>query len=295
MPAPSQVTGSLVVTEDLVIGGSLTYGSGTVGNSNVAAGANLSYSKIEHLHNLTYHQARNPQTQRMATTEFDLDNGAGTTVDQVVCRPTAALTITAARIIYSDATTGTVAAGNAKIGTTVGGAEIVAATAYGNTAAVGTQTSMTIVSGAVAAATPVIVRHTGVAATQAGKAIVEMEFTNDADTNNEVFDTTVPLNISAVTAGTLVSIDAKVDTLPTSTKTHSVDLQKSTAGGAFATVLSAPIALDAADTARVPVAGAISDAATIDGDQYQLVVSSSGSGVNGRRLQVTVRYAEETT
>lgn len=107
---------------------------------------------------------------------FNLDNGAGTTQDDVVLRPAAAITITAARIVYSDATSGTVAAGNARVGTTVGGSEIVAATAYGNAATVGSTTAMTIVSGAVAAGTPIIVRHTGVAATQAGFAYVELDW-----------------------------------------------------------------------------------------------------------------------
>lgn len=111
---------------------------------------------------------------------FDLDNGAGTTIDDVVLRPVSAILITAARIVYTDATSGTVAAGNAKIGTTVGGAEVVAATAYENAKAVGTVTNMTIVSGAVAANTPVIVRHTGVAATAAGQAYVEIEYTEAA-------------------------------------------------------------------------------------------------------------------
>lgn len=111
---------------------------------------------------------------------FNLDNGAGTTIDDVVIRPTAAITITAARIVYVDATTGTVAGGTAQIGTTVAGAEIGAATNYENTKAVGTTTAMTIVSGAVAAGTPVIVRHTGVAVTQAGQAVVEIEYTVDA-------------------------------------------------------------------------------------------------------------------
>lgn len=108
---------------------------------------------------------------------FNLDNGAGTTIDDVLLIPTSAILIIAARIIYVDATTGTVAAGNAKIGTTLGGAEIVAATAYENTKAVGTQTAMAIVAGAVPAATPVFVRHTGVAATAAGQAVVEIEYT----------------------------------------------------------------------------------------------------------------------
>lgn len=117
-----------------------------------------------------------PQLVQCKSQLFDLDNGAGTTVDEVVLRPAVAITITAARIVYTEATTGTVAAGNAKIGTTVAGAEIVAATAYGNAAAVGTVTPMVIVAGAVPAGTPVIVRHTGVAATQAGRAFVEIEY-----------------------------------------------------------------------------------------------------------------------
>lgn len=108
---------------------------------------------------------------------FNLDNGAGTTVDDVILKATVAVTITAARILYVDATTGTVAAGNAKIGTTIGGAEIVAATAYGNAAAIGTVTPMTIVAGAVPADGSVFVRHTGVAVTQAGQAVVEIEYT----------------------------------------------------------------------------------------------------------------------
>ena len=107
---------------------------------------------------------------------FDLDNGAGTTIDDVVLRPDIAITITAVRAVYTDATTGTVAAGNFKVGTTVGGAEVVAATAYENAKAVGTKTDATIVAGAVAAGAPVIVRHTGVAATQAGQAYVEIEY-----------------------------------------------------------------------------------------------------------------------
>lgn len=107
---------------------------------------------------------------------FDLDNGAGTTVDDAILRSEAAITVTGARIVYTGATTGTVAAGNVKIGTTVGGAEIVAATAYGNAAAVGTVTAMTLVATAVAASGPIFVRHTGVAATQAGEAYVELEY-----------------------------------------------------------------------------------------------------------------------
>jgi hypothetical protein len=108
---------------------------------------------------------------------LDLDIGAGVTQDDVILRHSKNITITLARIVYTDATTGTVAGGSAQIGTTVAGTQVVAATNYANGAAVGASTPMTIVSGAVTANTPVIVRHTGVAATQAGMAYVEIEYT----------------------------------------------------------------------------------------------------------------------
>lgn len=111
---------------------------------------------------------------------FDLDNGSGVTIDDVIIRPSTAITITAARIVYVDATTGTVAAGAVRVGTTVNGEQIVASTAYENTKAVGTVTALVLASGAVAANTPVCMRHTGIAATAAGKAYVEIEYSVDA-------------------------------------------------------------------------------------------------------------------
>lgn len=107
---------------------------------------------------------------------FNLDNGAGTTIDDVLVKAVAAIIIIAARIVYVDVTSGTVAAGNARLGTTLGGSEIVASTAYENAKAVGTQTNMAIVAGTVAAGGAVFCRHTGVAATQAGQACVEIEY-----------------------------------------------------------------------------------------------------------------------
>lgn len=130
----------------------------------VAAGGTLSARQVKHVAKSVW---------------FNLDNGAGTTVDDVIIMRSGAITITKAQIVYVDATSGTVAAGNAKLGTTLAGSEIVAATAYGDAKAVGTATAMTIVSGAVAANGSVFVRHTGVAATQAGQAFVEIEYTID--------------------------------------------------------------------------------------------------------------------
>lgn len=104
---------------------------------------------------------------------FDLD---GTTSDDVMMYVTRQVKLLAARIVYSHATTGTVAAGNARIGTTVGGSEIVAATAYENAKTVGTITAMSLVITVVAAGSFISVRNTVVGATQAGEAYIELDY-----------------------------------------------------------------------------------------------------------------------
>jgi hypothetical protein len=110
---------------------------------------------------------------------FNLDNGSGTTIDDILLVPQESITIIAAKIVYVDATTGTVAAGNVKLGTTVGGADVVAATAYANTATVGSTTDLTVLTPKIAANTMLSVRHTGVATTAAGQAFVQVEYTVD--------------------------------------------------------------------------------------------------------------------
>jgi hypothetical protein len=102
---------------------------------------------------------------------FNLDNGNGTTVDEALfnsgpkgCR------IERVYALYQEAAQ-TVAGGNFKLGTAVGGATLVAATAYTDTAAVGDKTDATVLlGGEVAPNTTVFVRHTGVGATQTGTA-----------------------------------------------------------------------------------------------------------------------------
>lgn len=127
---------------------------------------------------MSTHILRGEQRRQIArSVAFNLDNGNGTTIDDVILRHSRPIRPLAARIVYTGATTGTVAAGSAKIGTAVNGAEVVAATNYENTKAVGTTTAMALVAtGWIAANTPIIVRHTGVAATQAGEAYVELEY-----------------------------------------------------------------------------------------------------------------------
>jgi hypothetical protein len=114
--------------------------------------------------------------QTAKSTWMNLDNGAGTTIDDVLVRFPRPIRIVACRAVYVDVTSGTVAAGTFSVGTTVGGVDIVAATAYENAKAVGTSTAGVIVAGAVAANTAVFVRHTGVAATAVGQAYIECDY-----------------------------------------------------------------------------------------------------------------------
>jgi hypothetical protein len=110
---------------------------------------------------------------------FNIDNGAGTTIDETLLRRPRRVKIYAIRIVYDTETAGTVAAANVKLGTTVGGAEIAAATAYTNSSTVGSVTAVTIVQANIPPNTPIIARHTGIAATAAGQAHVEVDYAED--------------------------------------------------------------------------------------------------------------------
>lgn len=116
------------------------------------------------------------------TKDFNIDNGTGTTDDDIVLVPSDGITIVAVRAVYVEATdSGGAASANFKVGTAVGGAEIVAATALEVSKAVGTKTAATLVTaaGAIAADGMIAVRHTGIAATEAGQYFVQIEYTVD--------------------------------------------------------------------------------------------------------------------
>ena len=116
------------------------------------------------------------------THNFDVDNGSGTTVDEVLIVPQYPITVVGARAVPNTTTIATGgSAATVQLGITLGGAEIVAATnLVGSTnGSVGTELNLTIVSGSVAAGNPVFVRHTGRAATVAGEYFVEIDYTGN--------------------------------------------------------------------------------------------------------------------
>jgi hypothetical protein len=123
-------------------------------------------------------QVQGVQAQSFAARSqvFNIDNGGGTTIDDVIMQISRALTLTSAKIVYVEEVTGTVAAGSVQLATTVGGDDIALAQNYENGKAIGAVTPLTLAATALAANQALHVRHIGVAATQAGKAYVEVEF-----------------------------------------------------------------------------------------------------------------------
>lgn len=76
-------------------------------------------------------------------------------------------------------------------------------------------------------------------------------------------------------------------------RTVTVDLQKSTGAGAFATVLSGTIGFTNASVLRTPVSGVISSSALVAGDILRVIVTVAGSAsAQATGLVVTLTYAE---
>lgn len=144
-------------------GTTVTYASGST--LAIASGASITGKQVKHI-----------TKSRL----FNVDNGAATTLDDAVAKPSRAITITRAQVLYTTETAGTVAGATVQLGTTLGGTELVAATALTNSKAVGAVTALTLASAAVAADGTIFVRHTGIAATAAGEYYVEIEYTIDA-------------------------------------------------------------------------------------------------------------------
>jgi len=141
----------------------------SAGNPEIADGAVITGSKLAALGRL--HFARSQP--------FDMDGIGAATWDEIIFHPSVACTILRARIVHDVETSGIVAAGSVRLGTTLGGVDTVAATNFVNTQAVGTTTALVVAAGAVAAGTPIFLRTTGVAAVLAGWCHVEIEYTVD--------------------------------------------------------------------------------------------------------------------
>lgn len=126
----------------------------------------------------TYIPRGEGKRQVAVTQIFNIDNGNGTVINDAFLMVSQPISIKSAKVLYTTATAGTVAAATISLGTTVAGVELVAATALENSKTVGATTALTLTAAAarVAANTMITASHTGIASTVAGEYRVIVEF-----------------------------------------------------------------------------------------------------------------------
>lgn len=102
------------------------------------------------------------------------------------------------------------------------------------------------------------------------------------------------LHIVRGATGTVVGFEAVISVIASDvSRTITVDLQKSTAGGAFATICSATVDFTTSTPVRVPVAATFSSTSLVDGDILQAVVTvAGGSGTQATGLHCTLMLRE---
>lgn len=101
--------------------------------------------------------------------------------------------------------------------------------------------------------------------------------------------------VNAVQGGEIVSISAAITGVIATgaDRTVTIDLLKSTGGGAFATVLSATIVLNNTNVLRTSEAGTVNSAGLVTGDILRLTVAVAGAAGNqAEGLIVTVVIKE---
>lgn len=97
--------------------------------------------------------------------------------------------------------------------------------------------------------------------------------------------------------GTVVGFEGIISVVADDvSRTITLDLKKSSSGGAFASILSATIDFTNASVVRVPVAATFSSTALVDGDILQAVVTVAGSSGNqATGLHCTLMLRETAT
>ena len=100
---------------------------------------------------------------------------------------------------------------------------------------------------------------------------------------------------TAAASGTLSGVDVFVDTAPAGGDKHfTVDVKKSSGGGAFATVLTAVVNISSTTSTRSVTAATIASGPYSAGDTFQIVLTPAGSsGSQGQGLLVTGTFDEE--
>jgi len=101
------------------------------------------------------------------------------------------------------------------------------------------------------------------------------------------------LHIVRGTTATLVSFEGIIVVQGATSGTVTVDLQRSTAGGAFASITTTDIILQYNSTILVPIAATLSTTSLVDGDVLKAVVGVSGGGTYPDGLLATLTLIED--
>lgn len=108
-----------------------------------------------------------------------------------------------------------------------------------------------------------------------------------------VADATVPIHIARGTTGTLIAVEVAILTAAIGDSTVTVDLQKSTGGGAFASMLTAVVEIDSSTVVRTAGAATLDSTSFTDGDILELIINATaGTGTLPQGLIVTVTLDE---
>jgi len=116
------------------------------------------------------------------------------------------------------------------------------------------------------------------AAVAANKLVHQYTVTKEltADATTAMTAMTKWLHIVKGPTGTLQSFQAAIATLPTGNRTCTIDLQKSTAAGAFASILSSTILFNTTSSVRTISSAVISNTSVVAGDILAVVVTLGG-------------------
>lgn len=95
------------------------------------------------------------------------------------------------------------------------------------------------------------------------------------------------------TAGVIDGVQfAITGALPVAPSSVTIDVKKSTGGGAFASILASTVTLDQTATLNVGVAGSLSATTYTAGDVFRVIVTLTGGGTQGQGLLVGLRLRE---
>lgn len=119
--------------------------------------------------------------------------------------------------------------------------------------------------------------------------------THSQESGVDVADETEIIHHVRGVTGEIVDLEIFIETAPTGgDKAFDVDLEKKSIGGSWASVLSAAVTIDSADSDLSISVATVSSAALVDGDQLRVVVTTSGStGSQGQGLAVTVSVRDD--